>query len=162
MAINITAKGDPEKKLKWAFKMYDVDGNGEIDKNEMTQIITVSCVAYSDSVVAAFFPRHLTVFLVCLSQSIYDLIGLDANELVNSAGEKVKQGTSLDSVNVSLNGEVPNNPISVETPKTRTDQIFEKMDVDKNGVITESEFINGCLQDKFLYQMLTADYSDNN
>ena len=42
MAINITAKGDPEKKLKWAFKMYDVDGNGEIDKNEMTQIITVS------------------------------------------------------------------------------------------------------------------------
>ena len=35
MAINITAKGDPEKKLRWAFKMYDVDGNGEIDKNEM-------------------------------------------------------------------------------------------------------------------------------
>ena len=42
MAINITAKGDPEKKLKWAFKMYDVDGNGEIDKSEMLQIITVS------------------------------------------------------------------------------------------------------------------------
>jgi Ca2+-binding EF-hand superfamily protein len=42
MAINITAKGDPEKKLKWAFKMYDVDGNGEIDRNEMHQIITVN------------------------------------------------------------------------------------------------------------------------
>jgi Ca2+-binding EF-hand superfamily protein len=41
MAINITAKGDPEKKLRWAFKMYDVDGNGEIDKTEMHQIIQV-------------------------------------------------------------------------------------------------------------------------
>jgi len=41
MAINITAKGDPEKKLTWAFKMYDVDGNGEIDRAEMLQIIQV-------------------------------------------------------------------------------------------------------------------------
>jgi len=38
----------------------------------------------------------------------------------------------------------------------RTEQIFEKMDVDLNGVITEQEFITGCLQDKPLYQMLTA------
>lgn len=46
MAINITAKGDPEKKLKWAFKMYDVDGNGEIDRAEMLQIIQVKYLIY--------------------------------------------------------------------------------------------------------------------
>ena len=46
MAINITAKGDPEKKLKWAFKMYDVDGNGEIDRAEMLQIIQVKYSIY--------------------------------------------------------------------------------------------------------------------
>ncbi len=47
MAINITAKGDPQKKLKWAFKMYDVDGNGEIDKNEMLSIIQVKEFAFN-------------------------------------------------------------------------------------------------------------------
>lgn len=48
-----------------------------------------------------------------------------------------------------------------ESPAKRTEQIFSKMDVDKSGTISESEFINGCLSDKCLYQMLTSDYSEN-
>ena len=36
------AKGDPEKKLKWAFKMYDIDSNGSIDRSEMLKIIEVN------------------------------------------------------------------------------------------------------------------------
>ena len=47
-----------------------------------------------------------------------------------------------------------------ESAVTRTEQIFLRMDVDKNGVITENEFIQGCLQDKFLQQIFTADYSE--
>lgn len=54
-----------------------------------------------------------------------------------------------------------NDNLVVENPIVRTEQIFQKMDLDHNGVISESEFINGCLQDKFLYQMLTADYSES-
>ena len=44
----------------------------------------------------------------------------------------------------------------IASPSMRTEQIFQKMDADLNGVITEQEFITGCLQDKLLYQMLTA------
>lgn len=66
-------------------------------------------------------------------KSIYDLIGLDDN----------------------LKFDKDNNP-TFESPLVRTEQIFEKMDIDLNGVITEQEFITGCLQDKPLYQMLTA------
>lgn len=122
-------------------------------------------------------------------KSIYDLIGLNpkTNEPIagGGGGGGVNNGgagsTSLNSINLKVkdntsvkNGAADNNSkqddnsnkgsndnLVVENPTVRTDQIFQKMDLDKNGVISEAEFINGCLQDKFLYQMLTADYSES-
>ena len=41
LAINITSGGQPKEKLEWAFQMYDIDGNGTIEKKEMTEIIKV-------------------------------------------------------------------------------------------------------------------------
>jgi hypothetical protein len=70
---------------------------------------------------------------------------------------KLNQENKRNDPNKANNEEEDN----AESPLTRTEQIFQKMDLDKNGVISEYEFINGCLHDKFLYQMLTADYSEN-
>ena len=42
LAINITSAGKPEEKLEWAFQMYDINGDGTIDRDEMVEIISVS------------------------------------------------------------------------------------------------------------------------
>ncbi|XP_013907291.1 PREDICTED: guanylyl cyclase-activating protein 1 [Thamnophis sirtalis] len=38
-ALSLVLKGKVEQKLKWYFKLYDVDGNGCIDRDELLNII---------------------------------------------------------------------------------------------------------------------------
>jgi hippocalcin-like protein 1 len=44
-----------------------------------------------------------------------------------------------------------------DTPDKRTREIFAKMDLNGDGVLSKDEFIRGCMADEFLCQMLTAD-----
>lgn len=50
-AISLLLKGEINQKLKWYFKLFDQDGNGKIDKDEMETIFKVENV---------FFENHLT------------------------------------------------------------------------------------------------------
>ena len=45
----------------------------------------------------------------------------------------------------------------IDTPDKRTKEIFDKMDSNGDGVLSKDEFIQGCMADEFLCQMLTAD-----
>ena len=45
-AISLLLKGEINQKLKWYFKLFDQDGNGKIDKDELETIFKVQCVLY--------------------------------------------------------------------------------------------------------------------
>lgn len=46
-ALSLVLKGKVDQKLRWYFKLYDVDGNGCIDRAELLNIIKVSGLSSS-------------------------------------------------------------------------------------------------------------------
>lgn len=40
-AISLVLKGEVNQKLKWYFKLFDQDGNGKIDREELETIFSV-------------------------------------------------------------------------------------------------------------------------
>ncbi|XP_032364089.1 guanylyl cyclase-activating protein 2 [Etheostoma spectabile] len=40
-ALHLILRGNLEDRLKWSFKMYDKDGNGKLDRQEVKRLITI-------------------------------------------------------------------------------------------------------------------------
>ena len=43
MAISMSMTGTPKEKLHWAYKLYDKDGNGEVEIDEMEDVFVRLC-----------------------------------------------------------------------------------------------------------------------
>lgn len=57
-AISLLLKGEINQKLKWYFKLFDQDGNGKIDKDELETIFKVR-----RHIFLFIFPRSRSGFL---------------------------------------------------------------------------------------------------
>jgi Ca2+-binding EF-hand superfamily protein len=105
-AIRITMRGDINEKLKCAFEIYDLKGDGKIDKREMKKTLN----------------------------SIYDMLGED--------NRRYRRNSKFAEKKVEL--------------------IFQKYDTDKDNKLSLDEFINGCLNDEYLNQLLKSNFIMSN
>ncbi|CAH1989852.1 unnamed protein product [Acanthoscelides obtectus] len=97
--LSILSRGSLEEKLQWAFSLYDINGDGYITREEMTDIVT----------------------------AIYDLMG----KMVEPCIEEC-------------------------TVTERVDRIFQKMDKNKDGVVTLDEFLECCTSDEVITRSMAV------
>ncbi|OWF49458.1 neurocalcin homolog [Mizuhopecten yessoensis] len=91
-ALSVKSRGRSDQKLRWAFRMYDIDSNGYVSREEMIEII----------------------------QAIYKMVG---------NGDK-------------------------SAAEERTDKIFDTMDKNADGQLSQEEFIEGARNDPTIVQMI--------
>lgn len=97
--LSVSLYGSREEKMKWAFKLYDLDGDGWITREELATVV----------------------------HSVHCMMGLDS--LSSTGGEEM----------------------SIEE---QVERLFELMDKNKDGVISEEEFLEGCEKDESIKQSL--------
>ncbi|KAM9511921.1 A-type potassium channel modulatory protein KCNIP1-like isoform 1-T2 [Salvelinus alpinus] len=97
MALSILLRGSVREKLTWTFNLYDINRDGYISKEEMTDIV----------------------------RAIYDMMGKYTYPALKT-----------------------------DTPKQHVDAFFQKMDKNRDGVVTLDEFILSCQEDENIMRSL--------
>ncbi|KAJ8015346.1 hypothetical protein DPEC_G00025160 [Dallia pectoralis] len=96
-ALSILLRGSVREKLQWTFNLYDINKDGYINKEEMTDIV----------------------------RAIYDMMGKYTYPALKT-----------------------------DTPKQHVDAFFQKMDKNRDGVVTLDEFILSCQEDENIMRSL--------
>lgn len=94
-AVSLMLKGEINQKLKWYFKLFDQDGNGKIDKDELETIFTVSIwfsVFFPDNLDASAHHMFVFIYFYCSSP--------DPDVEINQSTRKTDLGSDLGFHNV--------------------------------------------------------------
>ncbi|KAL7670777.1 hypothetical protein ACOME3_005701 [Neoechinorhynchus agilis] len=122
--------GNAEKFCEHIFRTFDVDGSGKIEFREFLMAINTTSKSSPKKKLRWAF-------------KMYDIDG-------NGYIDKSEMRKIIQSI-CDLTGASSSNE---EELNLRTEKIFESFDTNKNGVITEDEFITGCTDDQLVYNIL--------
>lgn len=99
VGLSALSRGAPVEKLRWAFQLYDINGDGCISRDEMQEIIA----------------------------SVHNLVGNSG-----AAPEDHEFYSARDHAN----------------------RVFQKLDLNQDGIVTFDEFIETCLKDENIMKSL--------
>lgn len=97
--LSTLSRGSLDEKLRWTFSLYDINGDGRITREEMTDIVS----------------------------AVYDLMG------------KISEPALEDG-----------------TVAAKVDRLFQKMDKNKDGVVTLEEFLECCTNDEDISRSMSV------
>jgi len=133
ISLSTLLHGSLYQKLSWTFRLYDLNGDGSITKSEMASVVV----------------------------AVYELLGVECATLesfhscLNLSYLPVKEGVNIDIPGVSMF--VPplsNAEMDITMLMEKVNMVFERLDTNRDGVLTREEFIEGCLQDREIQQSL--------
>ena len=126
-ALSVTSRGKLEDKLRWAFSMYDLDGNGYISRQVQLDVPSL----YLQLIPLVPSPRSLSLSVSLREAVLYKVYtDLSREESAYSVQPVVIIQEMLEIVCAiyKMVGTVMKMPEDESTPEKRVDKIFRQMD----------------------------------
>uniref|UniRef100_A0A915K770 EF-hand domain-containing protein n=1 Tax=Romanomermis culicivorax TaxID=13658 RepID=A0A915K770_ROMCU len=128
-------QGDPGKYAKFVFQTFDTDGDGQINFEEFVNGISTLSRGDLNEKISWIFKLY----------DIHNQGQITRDELINVISAIYEMMGNSHVVSVESNQKLI---------AEHANYVFEKMDKDKDGIITKSEFLHTCLKDPSICQTL--------
>lgn len=154
IGLSVLTRGSLDEQLKWIFTLYDLNGDGQITRDELAKI--VSSVHDLMGKYALTCQQQQLLEGQCLRGAASGVASDD--DRANDSSENNLQQQASQSLLSPTAGKLATTPATLATTTTAattanncelgqdelTDSLFRKFDLNQDGVITLDEFLEAC------------------